>query len=188
MKSDTLARESMITSSETGTHCSRENVTHPGSLRVAENTIPWTKSKVLLWDTGNSVQHPVISHSGKEYEQECIHTYNWITLYTAETDTTFKSTICVHVLSYFSHVWLFVTPQTVAHQAPLSMEFSKQEYWSGFPCPPPGDLPDPGIEPESLTSPALASGFFTPSAIREAPNQLTVNKKKLPPTYGKRTH
>ena len=49
-------------------------------------------------------------------------------------------------------------PRTVAHQAPLSMGFSRQEYWSGFPFPPPGDLPDPGFEP---TSPALAGGFFT---------------------------
>ena len=43
----------------------------------------------------------------------------------------------------------FVTPWTVAHQAPLSMGFSRQKYWSGLPCPPPGDLPDPGIEPKS---------------------------------------
>ena len=49
--------------------------------------------------------------------------------------------------SHFSHVWLFATPWTVAHQAPPSMEFSRQEYWSGLPCPPPGDLPDPGIKP-----------------------------------------
>ena len=49
------------------------------------------------------------------------------------------------------------------------MAFSKQEYWSGLPCLPPGDHPDPGIEPESLTSPALASGFFTTSATWEAP-------------------
>ena len=48
-----------------------------------------------------------------------------------------------------SHVWLFVIPCTVAHQAPLSMGFSRQEYWSGLPCPSPGDLPDPGIEPRS---------------------------------------
>ena len=48
-----------------------------------------------------------------------------------------------------SHVQLFVTPWTVAYQAPLSMEFSKQEYWSGLLFPPPGDLPNPGIEPES---------------------------------------
>ena len=54
-------------------------------------------------------------------------------------------------------------------QAPLSMGFSRQEYWTGFPCPPPGDLPDPGIEPASLTPTALTSGFFTTSATWEAP-------------------
>ena len=52
-------------------------------------------------------------------------------------------------------------PMTVAFQAPLSMEFSRQEYWSGLPCPTPGDLPDPGIKPMSLASPALVGGFFT---------------------------
>ena len=67
------------------------------------------------------------------------------------------------VLSYFSSVELFATPWTVAHQAPLSMGFSRQECWSGLPCPPPGDLPDPGNEPVSLRSPALAGGFFTTS-------------------------
>ena len=72
------------------------------------------------------------------------------------------------VLSRFSRVRLFVIPWTVARQAPLSMGFSRQEYWSGLPCPPPGDLPHPGIEPESLTSPALAGGFFTTSAAWEA--------------------
>ena len=50
-----------------------------------------------------------------------------------------------------SHVQLFVTPWTVAHQAPLSMGLSRQEYWSGLPFPPPGNLPDPGIKPLSLT-------------------------------------
>ena len=53
---------------------------------------------------------------------------------------------------------------TVACQTPLSMGFSKQEYWSELPCPPPGDLPEPGIKPVSLTSPALAGGFFTTSS------------------------
>ena len=74
-----------------------------------------------------------------------------------------------HVLSHFSHVWLFVTLWTVAHQAPLSMGFSRQEYWSGLPCPPPGDLPDPGIKPKCLLSPALVSGFFTTITTWEAP-------------------
>ena len=50
---------------------------------------------------------------------------------------------------------------TVAHHAPLSLGFSRQEYWSALPFPPPGDLPDPGIEPMSPISPALASGYFT---------------------------
>ena len=55
-------------------------------------------------------------------------------------------------------VWLFVTPWTVAHQAPLSMEFSRQEYWSGLPCPPPGHLQEPGTEPTSPVSPAGQEG------------------------------
>ena len=57
-------------------------------------------------------------------------------------------------------VQLFGTPWTVTHQAPLSMEFSRQEYWRGLSFPPPGDLPDPEIKPPSLASPALAGGFF----------------------------
>ena len=54
-----------------------------------------------------------------------------------------------------SHVQLFATPWTVAHQAPPSMEFSRQEYWSGVPLPSPGDLPDPGIEPFALQADSL---------------------------------
>ena len=69
------------------------------------------------------------------------------------------------MLSHFSRVWLFVTLWTVAHQAPLSVGFPRQEYWSGLPCPPPGDLPDQAIEPASLMSPALAGRFFTTSTI-----------------------
>ena len=56
---------------------------------------------------------------------------------------------------------LFATPWTVAHQALLSMEFSRQEYWNGLSFPSPGDLPNPGIEPASVESPALAGRFFT---------------------------
>ena len=72
------------------------------------------------------------------------------------------------MLSCFSRVRLCVTLWTVACQAPLSMEFSRQEYWGGLPFPPPGDLPDSGTEPASLTSPTLAGGFFTTSATWEA--------------------
>ena len=63
--------------------------------------------------------------------------------------------MCVHVLSYFSTVRLFATPWTVANQAPLSMELSRQEYWSGKPFPSSGDLPDSGIEPRSLANSLL---------------------------------
>ena len=74
------------------------------------------------------------------------------------------------MLGHLSRAQLFVTLWTAARQAPLSMGFSRQEYWSGLPCPPPGDLPDPGIKPQSLVSPTLASGFFTMSATQEALN------------------
>ena len=69
-----------------------------------------------------------------------------------------------------SCVQLFATLWTIAHQFPLPMGFSRQEYWSGLPCPPPRNLPDPGIEPSSLMSltPALAGRFFTISATWEA--------------------
>ena len=73
----------------------------------------------------------------------------------------------VCLLSCFSHVRLFATLSTVAHQAPLPMGFSRQEYYRGLPCPPPGDLPNPGIKSTSLTSPALTGGFFTTSATWE---------------------
>ena len=59
---------------------------------------------------------------------------------------------CAHL---FSRVQFFATSWTVAHQAPLSVRFSRQEYWSGLSFPPPGDLPDPGIKPTSPASPAL---------------------------------
>ena len=67
-------------------------------------------------------------------------------------------------------------PWTVAHQAPLSVGFPRQEYWRGLLLPTPGDLPDPGIEPMSLVSPALAGGFFTP----EPPNTFQDKPKNKP--------
>ena len=67
------------------------------------------------------------------------------------------SSLCAQLLSR-QVLW---DPRTIAHQAPLSMGLSWQEYWSGLPFPPPGDLPDPGIKPTSLASLALAGGFLT---------------------------
>ena len=70
----------------------------------------------------------------------------------SDSDTTIGACVCVCVcvLSCFSCVRLFATQWTIAHQAPLSMVFSRQENWSGLPCPPPGDLTDPGIKPATL--------------------------------------
>ena len=78
--------------------------------------------------------------------------------------------MCMHmvgecVLNHYSCVWLFVALWTVAHQAPLSMGFSRQEHWNGLPCPPPGG----SSGPMSPAPPALADGFFTTSATWEVP-------------------
>ena len=86
----------------------------------------------------------------------CVHVHTCKCVFT-ETVLCANSLSCVH---------LFVILWTVACQGPLSMGFSRQGYWSGLPCPSLGDLPDPGIEPTSLMSPALASGFLTTSATR----------------------
>ena len=69
---------------------------------------------------------------------------------------------------------VFATPWIVARQAPLSMGFSRQEYWSGLPCPPPEDLPNPRIKPMSLMSPALADELFITSATWEAISLVTI--------------
>ena len=74
----------------------------------------------------------------------------------------------VSMLRRFSGVPFFVTLWTIACQTTLSMKFSRQEYWSGLPCPPAGDLHDPGIKPTSVVSRAFSGGFFTTSATWEA--------------------
>ena len=74
--------------------------------------------------------------------------------------------IGLRVCQVASVVFNSATLSTVAGQAPPTIGCSRQEYWSGLPCPPPGDLPNPGIESTSPASPALAGGFFTTSATR----------------------
>ena len=101
-------------------------------------------------------QKPIFFPWWEKKSFPCSNTYFYICIYKY-----------VHVLSCFSHVWLFATLWTEAHQVVLSMRFSKQEYWSGLPWPPPGHLPDPEIKPASLMSPALASKFFTTSTSWE---------------------
>ena len=75
-----------------------------------------------------------------------------------------------------SRISLFSTLWTIAHQAPLSMGLSRQEYWSGLSFPSPGDLPNPGIKPESFTSPALAGGFFTTAPLIPYHKNLVENE------------
>ena len=90
------------------------------------------------------------------------------------------------VLSCFCYVWLFVTLWTIAHQSPLSMGFSRHEYWSGLPCSPLGYQLNPGIEPASLKSPALAGEFFTTHTTWEAhlPSNLRSFSKSCLLTFG----
>ena len=88
---------------------------------------------------------------------------SWVCLWVSSENIQTYLFTARHV-SVLSHVRLFATPWTVARQAPLSMEFSRQEYWSGLLFPPPEVLSDPGIEPASPASPALACLFFTTSA------------------------
>ena len=89
-----------------------------------------------------------------------------------------RTCVCVCVCAQLlSHTWLFAIPWAIACQAPLSMEFFRQEYWSGLPFLPLGELPDPGFEPTSPASPALAGRFFTTeSPGKPLPNtQVSVN-------------
>ena len=83
------------------------------------------------------------------------------------------------MISHFSHVQLIVTLWTVACQSPLSMGFSRKEYWSGLPCSPPGDLPYLGIKLTSLTSLAFAGKFFTTSTTRETLSRLQFSSVQL---------
>ena len=104
------------------------------------------RGKILIW------MEVACIYQKKEFELY-IH-------YISSSLTHLLMCVCVCVFESLSCVWLFATPWTVAHQAPLPMEFSRQEYWSGLPFPPPGDLPNSGIKPGS---PALQVDFFLSS-------------------------
>ena len=87
-------------------------------------------------------------------------------------------TLCTRAKSLQSCLILFSTPQAVAYEAPLSMGFSRQEYWSGLPHLLPGDLPDPGMETVSVTTPTLTGEFLTTSSAWEAQQTKMSAKKK----------
>jgi len=98
----------------------------------------------------------VVGNSLDISSSDCFH---------SATCTARDQPVVLCVLRHFSVMsdsWARV--RIVAHQPPLSMGFSRQEYWRGLPCPPPGDLPNQGIEPVFFMSPSLAGGFFTSSA------------------------
>ena len=92
---------------------------------------------------------------------------------------TWLARVLACVVSRFSHVPLFATHWTVACQALLSMGFSRQEHWSGLPCPPPEVLPDPGIETASPLSPTLAGSFFTTSSTWEIPGLEFMGSQRI---------
>ena len=108
-----------------------------------------------------------------------IHLFSWQLL---NADSVLK--LCwqcrdVKVKVLLSCSRLFVPPRTIARQAPLSVGFSGQEYWSGLPCSPPGNLPHPGMEPKPPVSPALAGRFFTVWATREAQTDTEIKRQCL---------
>ena len=127
---------------------------------------------VDLWNT-EIWRWQICLFSGKEYSKCYKNQIRKIHIFSKRQETILDwlDTNCISsniLCCHFSHVWLFATLWTVALQAPLSMEFSRQEYWSGLPCPSPEDLSDPGIKLASPMSPALAGRFFTTSATWEA--------------------
>ena len=106
------------------------------------------------------------SLDGGEFGEEWTPVYGWLGPFAVHLKLSqHVNWLCVSVCAKsLNPVQLFATPWTVACQAPLSVEFSRQEYWSGLPCPPPGNLPVPGIKPGS---PALQADSL-PSVTREA--------------------
>ena len=86
----------------------------------------------------------------------------------------FPQSLCVCALSCFSGVQLYANLWTEVHQAPLSMGFSGQEYWSGLPCSPPETSPNPGIKPISPVSPALQKDSLSPEQLRKPTTEPTM--------------
>ena len=93
-----------------------------------------------------------------------------------------KHHMCVCVLSCFSHVRLFATPCTAARQAPLFMGFSRQEHWSGLPCAPPGDLPDPRINPAYPAAPTSQVDSL-PLSHQGSPRRTTYTRNCVPKNF-----
>ena len=117
--------------------------------------------KIFQVESIIKIEFLVISYCWKS--QWCLKTGWFICNFLPRICGVWAAQGCVSVLRHSSHVWLCVTSWTLALQAPLSTGFSRQEYWSGLPCPPPGDLPNSGIKP---TSPLLQAESFLLSQQR----------------------
>ena len=100
-----------------------------------------------------------------------------VTYFGQQCERMWHKPLCI--ISQFSHIQLFATLWTMTHQAPLSMGFSRQKYWSGLLFPTPEDLPDTRIKPTSLMCPALAGGFFATGATVRPDNTISEQKPKM---------
>ena len=122
----------------------RENITIKQRTHLIPEWSEWPSSKNLQTkNAGEGVEKRGPSFTVGENVNTVLHS------------TSMENSICCAVLSRFSSVQFSAIPWFTALQAPLSMGFSRQEYWSGLPCPPPGDHPEPGVEPTSPESPGL---------------------------------
>ena len=129
--------------------------------RLVITFLPTSKRLLISW-----LQSPsAMILEPKKIKSDTVSTVSPSISHEVITITKLISHACMR--NFFSHILLFVALWTIASQAPLSIAFSRQEYWGGLLCPPPGDLLDSGLEPMSLTSPALAGGLFTTNATWE---------------------
>ena len=145
---------------------------HPTPSAKARPTPAWRRMAELIQKQQTQLQQPKAKTASGDCDE-----------YTEAEK--FKAFCCPHMYVYVlrrSVVTNSATPWTVAHQDPLSMGFSWQEYWSGVPFPPPGDLPDPGIKHSALKSRAMAGKFFTTSTTWEA-HMVDISITKINP-YG----
>ena len=132
-------------------------VKHTPNMQFS-NTTP---RYLFKWNKDRFTQNPVYKYLFVQYVALFTLTPKWKQHKCLSLGKSISKMWYSHKWNVLSHVWLFATPWTVAHQAPLSMEFSRQEYWIGLPFPPPGDLPYPGTDPACLAFPALAGELFT---------------------------
>ena len=147
----------------------------PLSVIYAREMKTYVHTKTWIWmnvhssithyspKSGNNPKCPSTDVYTNIHTMECYSTQKGWSTDPCHKRITVENILCVRSVAH--HVPLFANPWTVARQAPLSMGFSRQEYWSRLPFPTPGDLLDPGIKLVSLASPVLAGGFFTTSPI-----------------------